>query len=52
MIAPLAVLALTNAQLRQSLKVISIRLILMFVLIVGLVLMFAQLRLLVQHSES
>ena len=42
MIALLAVLASTSAQLKQSLRVISIRLIQMFVPIVVLVLMFAQ----------
>ncbi len=42
MIALLAVLASTSVQLKQSLRVISIRLIQMFVPIVVLVLMFAQ----------
>ena len=50
MIAPLAVAALTSAQLRQYQRVISIRLIQMYVPIVVLVLMFAPLRLFILHK--
>jgi phosphotransferase system glucose/maltose/N-acetylglucosamine-specific IIC component len=51
MIAPLAVAALTSAQLRQYLKVISIRSIQTFVPIVVLVQMFVLLRLFILPNQ-
>ena len=50
MIALLAVAASTSAQLRQYLRVISIKLTQMYVPIVVLVLMFAPLRLFILNS--